>query len=441
MLAPWQWIFFALHDLAALTCQTVVLSVARSFRERGRALTVGVYCFAFVLSIANVAALPAFERATDYDTAILIYGAVALLNVVLFPQIILRTKGVLFNALICLSINVGMEGLFSVFRFALQDMEPHEYLFYETVFCAVGYLLVTVFLLHVSKNKDLKIIRTTVELIPRWLYAVIIVCAFSSYFSVMGEDPTLYDFKRVAGILHVLSVFGILLFVSYFVIQVFSLIAKQNQILSEMNLIKLNYEQMVKSDDALRAFRHDYKNHMLIVTSLLNAGLTDEAMDYLEKVKVTSGVAQQTFSTGNFVVNAILNNKSELAKDYGIEMSFTGVVPAQGIENDDLCTVVGNLIDNAIDGAKRAAEKKYIRVKGAVRNGFFTLSVKNAVDGVVEIKNNKIKTTKTDTKRHGIGLKNVAAVAKKYHGAAVFSCDETEFTADVTLQLKEDPEP
>ncbi|MBR3095223.1 MAG: sensor histidine kinase [Clostridia bacterium] len=140
-------------------------------------------------------------------------------------------------------------------------------------------------------------------------------------------------------------------------------------------------------------------------------------------------------------MNAILNNKNELAADCGVEMSFSGVVPAQGIENDDLCTVVGNLIDNAIDGAKRAAEKKYIRVKGAVRNGFFTLSVKNAVDGVVEIKNNKIKTTKTDTKRHGIGLKNVAAVAKKYHGAAVFSCDETEFTADVTLQLKEDPEP
>ena len=230
MRAPWQWIFFVLHDLAALTCQTVVLSVARSFRERRRALTVGVYCFAAALSAANVAALPALERATDYDTAVLIFGAVALLNVVLFPQIILRTKGVFFNALICLSINVGMEGLFSVFRFALQDMEAHEYLFYETVFCAVGYLLVTVFLLRVSENRDLKIIRNTVEVIPKWLYAVIIVCAFSSYFSVMGEDPALYDFQRVAGVLHVLSVFGILLFIGYFVVKVFSLVAKQNQI-------------------------------------------------------------------------------------------------------------------------------------------------------------------------------------------------------------------
>ncbi len=440
MLAPWQWIFFVLHDLAALTCQTVVLSVVRCFSERSRARTIGVYCFAAALSIANIAALPVLERAADYDTAVLAYGAVALLNIILFPQIILRTKGVFLNALICLSINVGMEGLFSVFRFALQDMEQHVYLFYETVFCTVGYLIVTIFLLRVSKNRDLKIIRNTVEVIPKWLYAVIIVCSFSSYFSVMGEDPTLYDFKRVAGILHVLSVLGILLFIGYFVIQVFSLIAKQNQILSEMDLIKLNYEQMVKSDDALRAFRHDYKNHMLIVTSLLNAGLTDEAMEYLEKVKVTSGVAAQTFSTGNFVVNAILNNKNELAADYGIEMTFTGVVPAQGIENDDLCTVVGNLIDNAIDGARRAPEKKYIRVKGAVRNGHFTVCVKNAVAEKVEIKNNRIKTTKADTRRHGIGLKNVAAVAKKYHGAAVYSCDEKEFTADVTLQIKEEPE-
>ena len=440
MLAPWQWIFFVLHDLAALACMTVVLAAARCFRERSRACTVGVCCFAAALSAANIAALPALENATDYDTAVLVYGGVALLNVVVFPQIILRTKGVFFNALICLSVNVGMEGLFSVLRFALQEMEAHESLFYETVFCTVGYLIVTVFLLRISKNKDFKIVRATVDVIPKWLYAVIIVCAFSSYFSVMGEDQALYDFGKVSGVLHVLSVFGILLFIGYFVSRVFLLMAKQNQILSEMNLIKLNYEQMVKSDDALRAFRHDYKNHMLIVTSLLNAGLTDEAMAYLEKVKVTSGIAQQTFSTGNFVVNTILNNKNELAADLGVKMTFSGVVPNEGVENDDLCTVVGNLIDNAIDGARRAGETKYIRVKGAVRNNFFTFSVKNSVAEKVEIKNNRIKTTKADTKRHGIGLKNVAAVAKKYHGAAVFSCDDTEFTADVTFHLEEEPE-
>lgn len=441
MPAPWQWIFFVLHDLAALTCQTVVLSVARCFRERSRAWTIGVYCFAAALSIANIAMLPVLAGATDYDTGVLIYGAVALLNVVVFPQLILRTNKVFFNALICLSINVGMEGLFSVFRFVLPDLEQYVYLFYETVFCSVGYLLVTAFLLHASKNKDFKIVRNTVDEIPKWLYAVIIICSFSSYFSVMGQEPGLYDFQKVAGVLHILSVFGILLFIGYFVLRVFALIAKQNQILSEMDLIKLNYEQMVKSDDALRAFRHDYKNHMLIVTSLLGAGLTGEAMEYLEKVKVTSGVAQKTFSTGNFVVDAILNNKNELARDYGIEMTFSGVVPQEGIENDDLCTVVGNLIDNAIDGARRAAEKKTIRVKGSVRSGFFTISVKNAVAEKVEIKNNKLKTTKADARRHGIGLKNVAAVAKKYHGAVVFSCDNAEFTADVTFHIEEEPEP
>ena len=438
MLLPWQWIFFVLHDLAALTCHTVVLSVARSFQERRRAVTVGVYIAAAMLSVANIAVLPQLIAATDYETGTIVYGAVALLNVVFFPQVILRTKGVFFNALICLSINVGMEGLFSVFNFVLKDMERLTYLFYETVFCTLGYLLMIAFLLHVSKNKDFKIIRNTVDVIPKWLYVIILICSFSSYFSVMGEEPELYDFASVAGVLHVLSVFGILLFIGYFVIKVFSLIAKQNQILTEMNVIKLNYEQMVKSDEALRAFRHDYKNHMLIVTSLLNAGLTNEAMEYLEKVKVASGAAQQTFSTGNFVVNAILNNKNELAQELGIELSFRGIVPQTGIENDDLCTVVGNLIDNAIESARRVSENRYIRVKGAVRNDFFVFSVQNAVAEKAQIKNNKIKTTKSDPKRHGIGLKNVAAVAKKYHGAAVYSCDDTEFTADVTLHLKEE---
>ena len=433
----WQFIFFILHDLLAMTCMTVVLWATRGFRERSRPLSVVMYAVSAALAAANIALLGKSAAATDFDTGFLIFGAVSLLSVIVFPQVILRASKRLSSALICLALNVGMEGLFSVIGYLLKGMDPWAYHFYETVFCGVGYALVSAFLLGVSRNRDLKTVRATVELIPKWLYAVIIVCSFSSFFSVMGEEPGLYDFELVSGVLRVLSVFGVLLFAGYFVFKVFSLMATQNQVLTQLNAQQKNYENMLQGDEQLRQFRHDYKNHMLVVTSLLNAGLTEDAKIYLEKVKATSGVEKNRFRTGNIVVDAILNNKGALCSDLGIEMTFSGAVPETGVEQDDLCTVVGNMVDNAIEATKRFPGKRTVDVRAAVRSGFLTLTAANPVSEKVEIRNNRIKSTKGDTRNHGIGLRNVAAVAKAYHGGMTLACDDTHFTIDVTLRLND----
>lgn len=434
----WQFPFFILHDLTAMVCMTAVLATTRGFRERKRPVTVGCFLFSAALSAADIALLPAVSRWTDPDTGILLYGALSLLPILVFPQVVLRSSRHFSSALICLAINVGMEGLFSVLGFLLEGKDRSVYHFYETLFCAAGYALVTLFLLYASRNKDLKIIRSTVELIPKWLYAVIIICSFSSFFSVMGREPGLYDFEKLSGVLRALSVFGVILFSGYFVFKVFALMATQNRFLLQLNAQQQNYERMLHSDEQLRQFRHDYKNHMLVVTSLLNAGLTDEAKDYLDQIKVTSGMSEERFRTGNIVVDAILNNKRSLAEAFDIELTFSGSVPETCIEPADLCTVIGNMVDNAIEGAKRCPGQRYIRMKAVVRGGFLTLSAVNTVAQKVTIRNNRIRTTKADAANHGIGLKNVAAVAKKYHGGMLLSCDEKEFTIDVTMRLTEE---
>ena len=431
----WQYPFFIMHDVAAMTCMTAVLATARGFHERKRPLTVGMFVLSGLLAALNITLLPRVIAATDYDTGMLIFGTVALLSFVVFPQIILRSARHFSSALICLALNVGMEGLFSVVGYLLDGVDDYAYHFYETLFCMAGYALVTLFLAYASKNRDLKIIRSTVDLIPKWLYAVIIVCSFSSFFSIRGQAPELYDFEKAAGVLRVLSVFGIILFSGYFVFKVFALMAKQNQVLLQMNLQQQNYEKMLQSDEQLRQFRHDWKNHMIVVTGLLNAGLTDEAADYLEKVNVSSGMAEKRFLTGNLVVDAILNNKRAAARVEGIDLSFSGVIPETGVEHADLCTVVGNIVDNALEGAKSFPGERYVRLKGSVRNGYFALSAANPVAQKVPIKNNRIKTTKADPGNHGIGLKNVASAVRKYHGNMLLACDEHTFTIDVTMKL------
>lgn len=402
MYQAWQYPAFVLHDLAAVTCMTVVLATARGFQERKRRLTVAVYALSAGMAALNIALLPHMISATDFDSGMLLYGFVSLTNVVVFPQIILRSSRRLGSALICLALNIGMEGLFSVAGYLLNGVSVYDYHFYETVFCTAGYALVTLFLLFASKNRDLTIIRNTVDLIPKWLYAVIMICSFSSFFSIRGNAPELYSFEAVSGVLHVLSVFGILLFAGYFVFRVFALMARQNQVLMQMNIQQQNYERLLKSDAQLRQFRHDWKNHMIVVTSLLNAGKTDEAAAYLNKVNLDSGIAEKRFLTGNLVVDAILN-KWAAARENNVELSFSGVVPEKGVAGADLCTVVGNIVDNALEGVNSFPGERYVRLKGSVRNGYFTLSAVNPVAQRVPVKNNRIRTTKGDAANHGSG--------------------------------------
>ena len=252
----WQFPFFVLHDLTAMVCMTAVLATARGFRARKRPVAVGCFLLAAALSAADIALLPAVIRRTDPDTGILLYGVLSLLPILVLPQVVLRSSRHFSSALICLAINVGMEGLFSVFGFLLEGESRSVYHFYEALFCAAGYALVTLFLAYASKNKDLKIIRSTVELIPKWLYAVIIICSFSSFFSVMGQEPGLYSFEKVSGVLRALSVLGVILFSGYFVFKVFALMATQNRFLLQLNAQQQNYERMLHSDEQLRPVAH-----------------------------------------------------------------------------------------------------------------------------------------------------------------------------------------
>ncbi len=437
MIHFWQRIVYILHDPVALLCMTAVLSTARGFRERKRSVTVLCFILSGVLASLNTFLLERLIAATDFDTGFLVFGCVSLLSILLLPQIVLRSQKRFSSALICLALNVGMEGLFSIIGYMLNEVDGYTYHFYETVFCSAGYVLVTFFLLYASKNKDLKIIRSTVELMPKWLYVVIILCSFSSFFSVMGREPELYDFELVLGCIRALSVFGILLFAGYFVFQVFALMAKQNQILLQLNTQQQNYERMLKSDEQLRKFRHDSKNHMLVVTSLLNAGRSEEAAKYLESLNDVSGMSARRFLTGNIVVDAILNHKVAIAENDGIELLFSGVIPEKGIEAADLCTVVGNIVDNAITATRSFPGKRYIHLRSTVRGGFWTLTASNPVEKAVPIRNNRIHTTKADARNHGIGLGNISMVAKRYRGHMLLSCSENEFTVDVTLMLTE----
>lgn len=140
-------------------------------------------------------------------------------------------------------------------------------------------------------------------------------------------------------------------------------------------------------------------------------------------------------NTNHPVVNAVLNHKFHTAKEKSIAMIFqVGDVHEIRLTEEEIVILLGNLLDNAIaecESVVKAGRDAVIQFKLVYEDGKVILSIKNPVLVKVQIVDNKVQANPKSG--HGIGLKNVEAVAEKYDGSIAFDCDEKEFRAVVIL--------
>ena len=134
---------------------------------------------------------------------------------------------------------------------------------------------------------------------------------------------------------------------------------------------------------------------------------------------------------GNFAADAIFNYKLAQAENKGITLRFSGAVPPEGIRDEDLCTVLSNLLDNAVEACEKLSGDREIRVECAEKNGFYLLSVQNPAPQPADV----TKSSKPDRRNHGIGLKNVKRVVKNYNGHLGIEQQGGTFTATVRMEL------
>lgn len=433
-------VFSVIHDISAAVCMLLLIGSIMHCKERSRVNTVVTLILALAASVTYscIFFCMADGGKMELESCITLIGFVSTAVIISASQIVMRIAKRARSFLVSLSF-IAVSDIFFGFYCIVSgtDMNtPGGYLT-EEIFMSVIYVALIVFFVFATRNKELSTLRNVFDTMPGWIYYLSIFFSFTAYcFAGLKDDggmKTVYE--KTINILFVLMSMGIMFCIGYFIYKIFALSYQQTQILKQLSAQHEGYETMLKSDDELRQFRHDYKNHMMVVTAFLNSGRSDEAADYLEKIKIRSGIAGRQFSTGNFVIDAILNNKNTQAEEYGIHIDFSGAVPESGIENSDICTVASNLIDNAIESTKSFNGSRYIKIESTVRNGFLVFSVSNPVGKRVEIKNNRIKTSKSDTKNHGIGLNNVEKTAKLYSGRMLLSCDDEEFTADVNMKL------
>lgn len=194
------------------------------------------------------------------------------------------------------------------------------------------------------------------------------------------------------------------------------------------------YRTMQTQYERQRRFLHDYKNQLNCIQGLLDCGQTEEASAYITRMTGNLRAQFGDINTNHTVVNIILNQKYQTARDQKIAMTFViNDLSGLTISEEDLVTLLTNLLDNAIEACekfddKNASIKKTIQFKMVIEESQLILSVRNPVNQPVLVKNNTVVTSKKDAAYHGIGLSNVDVVVKKYHGTSLLKCEDGWFS-------------
>ncbi len=300
-------------------------------------------------------------------------------------------------------------------------------LYKECVFNIILYFGSAAFIHSTAKNLKFNFLPEVFAEIPKWIYAVIMLFDLTCYYKEFGASVGWYN------ALYIVSSAAVILCALYLVFKIYYMAHQQTDIIKQMEMQKEFGEKTILGDEELRRFRHDYRNHMIVVNAYLESGKTAEAREYLNTINGGINGVLNKIKTGNFVSDAILNSKAVSAAKFDTQISFSGRVPSEGISSEDLCTILSNLIDNAIEACEKVAGRKKIEIESGEANGFLILSVSNpTVNGA----NPKFRTTKKDKLNHGIGLKNVERAIKKYNGTIDLGKNGELFTANVRVEMK-----
>lgn len=198
----------------------------------------------------------------------------------------------------------------------------------------------------------------------------------------------------------------------------------------ETELIQKYYLEVENMYQKMRGWRHDYRHHIQTMKVHMANGEIDEIGAYLDMLDDDLTNVETVIKTGNRMADAILNSKLSLAAQKEIKVKAEANIPVSlTVSELDLCTVIGNLLDNAMDACMELpVEERLIRIYMEMKGNYLYISVINTAGGK---KKSNFRTTKGEG--HGFGLKRIDMIVEKYGGYITRASEDGAFSTEVLL--------
>lgn len=202
----------------------------------------------------------------------------------------------------------------------------------------------------------------------------------------------------------------------------------------QTDLVQTHYAEVENMYHQMRGWRHDYRNHIQVMKSYAASGDLEAVRHYLDELDTDLSTVDMVIKTGNRMTDAILNSKISLAKSQNIPVIADAHVPVQLTTSElDLCIIIGNLFDNAIEAnLELPEEERMIRVYMDMKNTQLYMSFTNMAAGKKKLKENgRFRTTKGQG--HGFGLVRVDTIVERCSGYISRNSEDGAFTTEILL--------
>ena len=200
------------------------------------------------------------------------------------------------------------------------------------------------------------------------------------------------------------------------------------------------YEEINRQYMETRRLWHDFQNHLLAIQALNESGDREGADRYVKELNESISTSKLAPKTGCNPVDLLLYKKQEQAAEQGINLRL-GIqckLGRMGFAGYDLCSVIGNLLDNALEAvADITDEDRIIELELKQQQGMLLITCNNPYRGQLKGTNGMLLTTKKDKGNHGIGLSSIRQVCRKYQGTMEIQTEDGMFRVHILLMEKQ----
>lgn len=267
------------------------------------------------------------------------------------------------------------------------------------------------------------------------IFTIIIVAAMLSLFG--------YAKTHEQAMLLVISAFGMVgmnIMVFYLINDILEreMQLYENRLFQIQSKNKLDmYQSISENFDRQKRKTHEYKNQINCIEALLEKNQYSKAKEYVKKICGRLDGGLDAIDANNAIVNAVLNTKYQEAKENGIVFVLRiNDLSKLGIEDEDIVTILSNLLDNAIEACKKCdADRRILKLKFVIEDGMVKIGVRNTFNNPIIYENGEIKSTKlAQAEEHGAGIRNIIEAVLKYGGSYVIKEDGREFYFSIIIR-------
>ena len=203
-----------------------------------------------------------------------------------------------------------------------------------------------------------------------------------------------------------------------------------------------HFEEYKQNQEETNRFRHDIKNHLLCLDTILKENKYEDAKNYLSDLVDEVKELSPRVVSGNELLDCILQIKWDTMIEKGITFSLDGVLD-QGLywQPMDICAVFSNALDNAIEACEKIQQPKEISMNIRFTRSYYYITIENTIVNDTELTgiHHKHFTTKKDAYRHGYGLENIRHIIESYDGTMKIETKNTKFVLELVVPAIEKP--